>query len=381
MVKYKIERSAGNTYLVIQGQKEQQISEREYYAIHTGQIPGLLIADLVRKGNSFRLNYNISGCISLREYLFNPLTKQSFSSLLTGILNNLKALQSAYYNMQYILMDINAVMVNPSTHNVSFVYVPITFFESGTSLKEFLLSIINYCAFLPGEDTGYVKDYIRILNSGINFSVFDLEEYLKNLGSRGTPEKKVKKCTRCGSALQPNVNFCPACGMKIGSVSTTEQNLYDPLKNVTPPQGQSDTGTQQGILMGDVMMPIIDNMTPCNAPNDLQQIKTPPVPPTPPAPCATLYRIKTSEHIDIGSANFKIGKDPHSNDYCVGDNSAVSRNHAVIKYQNGRWYISDQRSTNKTYVNDVAVVPGVDVELSNGARVRLANENFVFNIM
>ena len=237
MSKFKIEHNAGQNFLIIQGQKGQQISEREYYAISTGQIPGLLRAELVRKGSTFKLIYNISGYISLREFLVNPLNKQSFAKLLNNILNNLKALQTAYYNYQFIMMDLNAAMVNPTTQQVSFVYVPITFYESGTSLKEFLLNIIQCCSFAPGENTDYVREYIRILNAGINFSVFDLEEYIKNLKLGDQNAERIKKCTRCGAFIQPNVNFCSACGMKVSGIKVeNDRGVYNPAEIAAKPK-------------------------------------------------------------------------------------------------------------------------------------------------
>ena len=235
MGKYKIEHHAGQTLLVIQGQKGQQISEREYYAIHTGQVSGLLRADMVRKGNTFRLCYNISGFISLREFLVNPLNKRSFGRLLSNILHNLQALQKAYFTHQFILMDLNAAMVNPTTQEVSFVYVPIAFYESETNLKEFLLSIIKCCSFVPGENTDYVREYIRILNNGINFSVFDLEEYIKTLGTDA--EAVEKRCSKCGALLLDGVLFCSACGMKVGGLHRAPANgVYEPLSRIAAPQ-------------------------------------------------------------------------------------------------------------------------------------------------
>ena len=201
MNKYKIERESGQTFLVIQGQKGQQISEREYYALSTGQVKGLVMAQLIEKGKSFKIKYNISGYISLREYLYNPLNKASFVLLLSNILENLKSLQKAYFTYQYILMDMNAAMVNPATHEVSFVYVPITFFESGANLKDFLLGIIQCCTFAQGENTEYVREYIQILNRGINFSLFELEEYVKRLRDSSNPSQ-AKICSKCGNVLQ-----------------------------------------------------------------------------------------------------------------------------------------------------------------------------------
>lgn len=374
MSKFKIEHSAGQKFLVIQGQKGQQISEREYYAISNGQIPGLLRAELVKKGNNFRLNYNISGFISLREFLVNPLNKVSFAKLLSNILNNLKALQNAYYNHQFILMDMNAAMVNPTTQQVSFVYVPITFYESGTNLKEFLLSIIQCCSFLPGENTDYVRDYIRILNNGINFSIFDLEEYIKGLKVDEQQSNVVKKCERCGSILQPNVNFCSSCGMKIGGLGVNNpQGVYDPTKNVVGSK-QKDNGVefcfveQPPKYSNTISRSCITNIP--------QQQQTPPVS----QKIAYLYRAKTGEQIPIMSDSFRVGKDPHNCDYCIRDNSAISRCHVVFKQISGKWFITDLNSTNKTYINERMIHPHMDIELFSGMNIRLANEDFMFNL-
>ncbi len=373
MSKFKIEHSAGQKFLVIQGQKGQQISEREYYAISNGQIPGLLKAELIRKGNTFRLNYNISGFISLREFLVNPLNKISFAKLLGNILNNLKVLQSAYYNHQFILMDMNAAMVNPTTQQVSFVYVPITFYESGTNLKEFLLSIIQCCSFVTGENTDYVRDYIRILNNGINFSVFDLEEYIKNLKIDDQTNRSIKKCTRCGSVIQSNVNFCSSCGMKILAIKgNNPQGVYDPTKNVVPPQKMDEGLYYGGVDTEPKYSETISSSYVSNPP------QSQPDQPVSQRQIAYICRVKTGEQIRITSDSFRVGKDQYNCEYCVRDNSAISRCHVLIKQINGKWFITDLNSTNKTYINERMIRPNMDIELYNGMNFRLANEDFIF---
>lgn len=373
MSKFKIEHNAGQNYLVIQGQKGQQISEREYYAISTGQVPGLLRGELIRKGSTFKLVYNISGYISLREFLINPLNKQSFARLLNNILNNLKALQRAYYNYQFILLDMNAAMVNPTTHQISFVYVPITFYESGTSLKEFLLSIIQRCSFTAGENADYVHEYIRILNRGINFSVFDLEEYIHSLNAADQSRKQIKKCSRCGTLIPPNVNFCSSCGMRVSGIAVdNSKGVYDPAKVVARPQQQTPHMQHQGPAMGKGDCGYSDTIAHSTAEGSKQQS------PQPLRGCLT--RCRTGEQILICTERFRIGKDPFNSEYCIRDNPAVSRCHAVISSVNGRWVINDQGSTNKTYVNGGEIFSYVDVELCNGTSLKLANEDFIFNL-
>ena len=265
-------------------------------------------------------------------------------------------------------MDMNAAMVNPATQQVSFVYVPITFYESGTSLKSFLLSLIQCCSFVLGENTDYVRDYIRILNAGINFSVFDLEEYIKKLNVDGQSENQVKKCSRCGTMIQPNVNFCSSCGMKLSGIKVEiEQGVYDPARVVARPQQRSSQAQQAQ----EPAYPYCETIS--HSAVEPQQV-------APQQRNACLIRCKTGERIPISSAQFRIGKDPYNCEYCVSDNAAISRCHAVIKLENGKWFVCDLGSTNKTYIGDSALSPHVNIALENGMYLKLANEDFIFNL-
>jgi pSer/pThr/pTyr-binding forkhead associated (FHA) protein len=51
----------------------------------------------------------------------------------------------------------------------------------------------------------------------------------------------------------------------------------------------------------------------------------------------------------------------------------VSRQHARLQYEGGRWYVSDMNARNGTWVNDRPVVGAARVELAHGARLRLGN--------
>ena len=82
--------------------------------------------------------------------------------------------------------------------------------------------------------------------------------------------------------------------------------------------------------------------------------------------------------MEIGRSPFLVGSETGSTDYCVTGNPAVSRKHAKFFFQDGQCSITDQKSTNRTYVNDCALEPQVAQLLRDGDRVRLANEDFTF---
>ena len=92
-----------------------------------------------------------------------------------------------------------------------------------------------------------------------------------------------------------------------------------------------------------------------------------------------LIREKNSEKISLSKPVFRIGKEKSYVDYFIGDNTAVSRSHANIITREGRCFILDTNSTNHTYVNGVMIRSNEEVVLSEGDKIRLANEEFVFH--
>lgn len=95
---------------------------------------------------------------------------------------------------------------------------------------------------------------------------------------------------------------------------------------------------------------------------------------------AYLIRVKSGEAIAINKPRFRIGKERSYVDYFIGDNTAISRSHADIVERGGRYYIADMNSTNGTFVNGMVVPGGEEAEIEAGARIRLANEEFEFEI-
>ncbi|MDD6729112.1 MAG: trypsin-like peptidase domain-containing protein [Eubacteriales bacterium] len=98
------------------------------------------------------------------------------------------------------------------------------------------------------------------------------------------------------------------------------------------------------------------------------------------ASSAYLIRVSNNEKIPINKPLFKIGKDASRTDYCVSGNSAVSRYHAAIISRDGKYFIEDQGATNHTYVNDSMIPAKAETQLTNGAKIRLADEKFEFRI-
>lgn len=91
-----------------------------------------------------------------------------------------------------------------------------------------------------------------------------------------------------------------------------------------------------------------------------------------------LIRSRNNERININNASFMIGKERAKVNYCVTDNTSVSRTHAVITHRGTMAYIKDMNATNGTFVNGVRLSAGQESPLNPNDRITLADEEFVY---
>lgn len=94
---------------------------------------------------------------------------------------------------------------------------------------------------------------------------------------------------------------------------------------------------------------------------------------------AELIRERTGECLQIMPEGTILGSGSKAN-CLISGNKAISRSHASIQMQNGAFYITDNNSSNGTWVNENRLISGKPVEVVDNTRIRLANEDFTFII-
>lgn len=95
---------------------------------------------------------------------------------------------------------------------------------------------------------------------------------------------------------------------------------------------------------------------------------------------AYLIRKKNGEKIVITSQNFAIGKERRRVNYCISDNTSVSRYHVVIMKKGSDYYAADQKSSNFTFVNGVQLSPYQETLLTDKSVLKLSDEEFEFHL-
>ncbi len=97
-------------------------------------------------------------------------------------------------------------------------------------------------------------------------------------------------------------------------------------------------------------------------------------------PAAYLIRVKNSERVAINKQVFRVGKERRRVDYCIADNTNVSRVHADILYKENAFYLVDDNTTNGTTINGISLVGGREYILKNGDVIKMADEEFRFQM-
>jgi hypothetical protein len=75
--------------------------------------------------------------------------------------------------------------------------------------------------------------------------------------------------------------------------------------------------------------------------------------------------------------SISIGRDGKND--LVMESSAISRDHAAVTVQDGRWYLEDRGSFNGTYLNGTRVVPGTPLPLRHADRISIGSETLIFS--
>ena len=153
-----------------------------------------------------------------------------------------------------------------------------------------------------------------MLNTGINFSVFDLEEYVNKLSGKRGKKKDMgpRVCPQCGQPAGVEARFCAYCGTKLTGTTGTSGGIYDPAE-------AAEQGNGSFHPMTTVLFDGKEGGTTVLGTEDFEA----PIYPY-------LIRSKNQEKISVDKEVFRIGKEREYCDYFVSDNNAVSRNHADI---------------------------------------------------
>lgn len=93
-----------------------------------------------------------------------------------------------------------------------------------------------------------------------------------------------------------------------------------------------------------------------------------------------LVRKKTNETFWLHKESGYVGRGKSGVDIVIPDNYLISKKHVKLFRRGDQYFLQDQNSTNRTFLNGKLMQYGEEYEVKNGDIVRLANEIFTLKI-
>lgn len=387
----------------------EAVNERVYNAILSGMTEGLMPVFVKQQRKETRIECVARELIPLSQYFGGIVTKKMFLDFVHKIAVEIKECEKNMINANNLDLQSDRIFIDPQTKKVMCVFWPIVNNQRDEPPQNFLKRLPYELKFDPNENSEYLHIYNEFFNSLTPFSVnsFDKmilrllgrnssdglktpsEKFSGGLGGEGssnmyTPLKRKNAdieydpfaqndgntagngsggsvwaegqrifCTACGRENPAGSNFCIYCGTKLHT--ECREQTPEPQRLNAVPDGTTVLGNNSGtVVLG------------------YDEADEPVYP--------ALIRERTGGSFPVDKPDFKIGAEQRKCDLFIGDNRYISRMHADIITHDGRYYIVDKNSTNKTFVDGKVIPPDTETEIFPGTKIRLADEDFTFVI-
>ena len=210
--KPKTQTKSNRVLLIIDSPKGGQLLAREADALSRDSVRGLFPVQVAERGGKYRMTYDVTGYITLRNYLKSGLRKQHIAKLLSDVFYTLEDLQKRYYHVSAVLLDHDHVYIDPSTKKARFIFVPVHLYRGGTSIREFYIAFAQNTSHSENENAGYLEELAAVVNRGVNLSMYDLEEYIASISENARERPGRARCGKCGALNKTGAALCAVCG-------------------------------------------------------------------------------------------------------------------------------------------------------------------------
>lgn len=331
------------------------INEKQYDVLRHNTKYGF--CDL-KKINKNKLIYESSNSVTLYERLKKSITEYDFFFIVEQLVDILQKLEKIGLSYNNIVLDLKCVFFNEPTKELSFVYLPIATPHNGIGFLTFVEQII-YSVKPFGDGTKYLSNFSYFMKKFNEFEADKVEAYIWHVNS------DIVKIIKSVDLKEKVNNINVEKYTEILDDEPTDlmtDDIEQDLMNEDDEKTELFNDDEATELFSDDKTELFDESkaTSCRFP--------------------TLIRTLTDEVIRINKPVFRIGKEENCVDYIVTNNSAISRSHADIISRDGRYFVFDLRSKNKSYINNRVLPVEREVEINNGDVLKLADEEFLFQV-
>ncbi len=282
----------------------------------------------------FTLFYDFSEKTTVKKFLSKEIGRKDACEFLKSLADVMIEAENLNMDENCILMNANAMFYDEAEKRISVVYIPLIEGITPTkTLRLFLKEILINMLYKESDDMTWLGNIIRYISRNRKLSAVDFRNFVIS--------QEEEKAVQAYETVSEEVK----------EISSEPIPAAAPVETASPvPQPEKST------------LPV----TPAKAEDE--EVK------------GFLTRLNTKQGYQIMEGETTIGKS-EDNTISIPDNRAISRKHAVVIKVGYAFMIKDCGSTNKTYVNGVALESGVEKDLNSGDRIHFGNEEFLFTIV
>ena len=348
----------------------EAIDEKELDRFSRVYLRGFLKPKLVKRNV---VEYTGPVGISLYERLQKTITKRDFLFIIEQIVVAVQKIQGNNLGIHNLVMQLQQVYINEVTKEVQFIYLPTKKGIENLSLIEFIEAVTYSAKPVDARDAEFISSFMYFFKAMQPFDIFKVEAFVAKEDRSIINIIKKQNAGQSGFMTNKQQDYYAhyreknAYTMTDGDEATELLRENDEATGLLCEEDDEATGllTESceevtGLLCEDEDATglLIENSPQVHYPS--------------------LHRILTDENISVNKPVFRLGKEKSYVDYFVTNNIAVSRSHADIITRGDRFYVKDLNSKNHTYINEQELPVHMEIEIRNGDRLKLGNEEFIF---
>ncbi len=389
MSKFKYTNKKGQVNIILKLAQNESIDVGVAGYLANNRLRGFLVPAPEKTGG---ILYSGAQGIALSQFLARPVNKDQFYIIIAHLLEAYKTIVSVNLNPAMINLDPDYMTISENTGEIYLVYQPIN--NCQTQNQGFMRCFGQICSMLKyasSQDPVSIGMFISYAKGLPAFSVIDIEKFILENSpntynfvqrmpfndpmaapSMQIPQRPVQKRTSF-SETAPQDTVLASDNMN----NYSDQTILAEKPEFAPPIARKVVPEQPAAPVVPEIIPepeVIPEMPETLYEPDIDMTVEIPVPEMP----AKLVRRSNGDSFLISSDTFVIGKERARVNCCVSGNNTISRVHATILRKTDGYYIIDNDSTNKTYINGSQIPALTEFRLNSGDTIKLSNEEFDF---
>lgn len=362
----------------------ESIDEKELDRFSRVYLRGFLKPRMIKRN---LLEYTGPVGISLYERLKKPTTKREFLFILEQIVAAVQKLQAYSMGLNNLVMDLQHVYINEVTKEIQFIYIPTINGLQNLNLIEFIETVAYSVKPADKKDNDFVARFVYFFKAMNPFSINKVESFIAKEDRSVINTIKKQNAGQSGFITDKPLHYYDHYAGKKKSEDDDPTALLVEDDALTGLLTERDDDDATGLLVDDdeaTGLLDTDNddgatglLSDHDADNEATGLL---IENNADVRFPTLFRVLTEETISINKPVFRLGKERSYVDYFVTNNIAVSRSHADIVTHGNKYFIKDLNSKNHTFINNKELPIYMEIEIHDGDRLKLGNEEFIFNV-